>query len=125
MGLFDFFKPKPNPLADFYGKMSNQIFPKGDKDINAATSELLNILNNKISKETAKSIFFKSVMISRMSENFDKERLKAHLEGYCIQHFTEAQIQNYFNYLVALKAAMAIHRRTPSEVRREGETYVW
>lgn len=125
MGLFDFLKPKLNPMADIFERMSNQIFPKGQKDIDAATSELLFILNNKISRDAAKSIFLKSVVISRISENFDEERLKAHLAGYCIEHFTESQIQNFFNYLVALKTAITVNQRTPSEVRREGEIYIW
>ena len=125
MGLFDFLKPKKNPMEELFEKMSNSTFPKGDKDINAATNELLYILNNKISNEEAKGIVLKSVAISRISKEFTKERLKRHLAGYCLQHFNESQVEKYHGYLTALAAAMMIHQRTPSEVRREGDGYVW
>ena len=125
MGLFDFFKKKKSPMEEMLEKMTNSFFPKGEKDIEAGTSELLFILENKINKETAKSIFLKSVSISRISQKFDKQRLKAHLAGYAIQHFNEQQIDKFYGYLVALSAAMMIHQRTPSEVRREGDNYVW
>ena len=125
MGFFDFLKPPPNPLGEIFEKMSNSIFPKGEKDIDAGTKELLHILNNKIDYDTAKSIFLKSVVISRISESFDKERLRAHLAGYCLNHFNDAQVASYYNYLVALSTAMMIHRRTPSEVKRNGDIYSW
>ena len=125
MGLFDFLKPKKNPMEEMMEKISNSIFPKGEKDIDAGTKELLHILNNKIDYDTAKSIFLKSAAISRISEKFDKERLKSHLAGYCIQHFSDEQVEKFHGYLTALSAAMMIHRRTPSEVRREGDKHVW
>lgn len=125
MGLFDFFKKKTSPLEEMIEKMHNSIFPKGPKDINAGTDELLCILENKVSREVAKSIFLKSTAISRISEKFDKERLRTHLAGYAIQYFTEKQLDMLYNYLIALKAAMMIHQRTPSEVKRDGETYFW
>ena len=125
MGFFDFLKSSKNPMDEIFEKMSNSIFPKGEKDIDAGTKELLHILNNKIDYNTAKSIFLKSVVISRISESFDKERLRTHLAGYCLNHFNDAQVANYYNYLVALSAAMMIHRRTPSEVKRNGDIYSW
>jgi len=33
MGLFDFLKPKKNPMEEMMEKISNSIFPKGEKDI--------------------------------------------------------------------------------------------
>lgn len=125
MGFFDFLKPRRNKLNEHFERISNDVFPKGKKDIDSAVNELLLILNNKIGKKEAETIVTKSVFISRISQNFDKERLKAHLAGYCIQHFNESQISKFFDYLTAIKAAKMIHNRTPSEVRREGDAYVW
>jgi hypothetical protein len=31
MGLFDFLKPKKNPLDEMLDNLSNSIFPKGEK----------------------------------------------------------------------------------------------
>lgn len=112
-------------LLEFKEKLSNSIFPKGERDIDAGTKELLYILNNSTDYETAKNIFLKSIVISRIAQNFDKGRLKSHLQGYCIQHFNENQIDLYYGYLMALKAAMDYSRRTPSEVKRDGDNYVW
>lgn len=106
-------------------QIMNSIFPKGKKDINAGTDELLHILNHSINRDEARNIFIKSVSISRISKNFDKERLMEHLSDYCIQHFSQMQIKRFFNYLVALSAAMMMHGKTPSEVRRKGEIYIW
>lgn len=125
MGLFDFLKQKKDPIEEMMEKISNSIFPKGEKDINAGTKELLYILNNKIDYDTAKLIFLRSAAISRISEKFDKERLKSHLAGYCIQHFNNEQVEKFYGYLTALSVAMMVQRRTPSEVRREGNVYVW
>lgn len=125
MGLFDFLKPKKSPLNEHMERLSNSMFPKGQKDIDAGTNELLFILKNKISRETAQGIFLKSIAISRISQKFDKERLRAHLAGYCLQHFSEQQLDDYYNYLSALTAAMLVHQRTPSEVRRQGDAYIW
>ena len=125
MGLFSFLKPKKNILDELFHNLSNSMFPKGEKDINAGVEELLNILNNKIDKNEAILIFKKSTVISRVSEEFDKARLKKHFEGYCLSHFDEKQLDQFYRYLVALKAAMMINRRTPSEVRRNGDAYFW
>ncbi len=125
MGLFSFLKPKKNNLDELLHNLSNSMFPKGEKDITAGAEELLNILNNKIDKNEAILIFKKSTVISRVSEEFDKERLKRHLEGYCLPYFDEMQLDQFYRYLIALKAAMMINRRTPSEVRRDGDAYFW
>jgi len=125
MGLFNFLKSKKSPIEEMMAKISNSIFPKGEKDIDAGTKELLYILKNKIDYATAKSIFLKSAVISRISDNFDDARLKSHLQGYCIQHFDEEQIKSFHGYLIALSVAMTVQGRTPSEVRREGSAYVW
>ena len=112
-------------MEELFRNMSNSIFPKGDKDINAVTNELLDILNNKISYEDAKEIVLKSAAISRMSKEFTQERLRQHLAGYCIQHFSNSQVETYHGYLTALSVAMMIHQKTPSDVTREGEGYIW
>jgi hypothetical protein len=112
-------------MNDMMAQMSASIFPKGEKDINAVTDEILLILHNKINRKEATNIALKSVFISRMSKEFDIERLKAHLAGYCLQYFNDDQVKKLHDYLTALSAAMMIHRRTPSEVRRDGDAYVW
>jgi hypothetical protein len=125
MGLFDFLKKKKSPLDETIEKMTKSMFPKGKKDIEAGTRELLYIFDNKVDEGTAQSIFMKSVSKSRISKKFDKEWLKAHLSGYCLQHFTENQIDKFHDYLVALSFAMMINGKTPSDVRREGDAYLW
>jgi len=125
MGFFDFFKSKKKPGNELLESLTNSLFPKGIKDIQAGTNELLYILNNKIDSSIAENIFVKSSAISRIAKDFDKERLKLHLSGYCIQYFNDSQIDKYYNYLKTLSIAMLIDNRTPSEVRRVGENYVW
>ncbi len=125
MRFFDLFKSKKKPLNEFVESMTNSMFPKGKKDIQAGTNELLYILNNKIDYKTAESIFVRSAAISRISKDFDKERLRSHLSGYCIEHFDNSQIDKYYDYLTALSVAMIFNNRTPSEVRREGDMYMW
>ncbi len=125
MGLFNFKKNKKTELNDNLAKMLNAFFPKGETDINAGTDEVLLILNNKIKRDEARNILVKSVAISRISEKFEKERLISHLNGYCIHHFNDAQIDKFFNYLTALAIAMKIHGSTPVEIKRDGDSYVW
>lgn len=125
MGIFDFLKPKKNDLDDNLSQLINKFFPKGKKDINAGTQELMRILGTSIPEEEARNIFIKSVAISRISENFDEQRLKDHLSGYCIQYFNQEKIKQFHSYLTALSAAMMLHQRTPSEVKREGDSYSW
>lgn len=125
MGLFDFFKSEKNDLDDNLSQLINKFFPKGKKDINAGTQELMRILDNSIPEAEARNIFIKSVAISRISENFDEERLRDHLSGYCIEYFDKEKIKQFLSYLIALKAAMMLHQRTPSEVQRDGDSYSW
>ena len=102
----------------------NWLFPKGNQDIKAGVDELLYILKNCISREEAKSILVRSLIMSQM-EKFDIGVLKSHLSGYCIEHFNERQIEIFYYYLLALKSARVFYKKTPSEVRREGYTYKW
>jgi len=124
MGLFDFLKPKKNELNDMMAQMSASFFPKGEKDMNAVTDAVLHILNNKISRDEAKNIALKSVAISRISKEFSKERLKAHLAGYCLQHFNDKQVETFHGYLSLLTIGSMMFRKTPSEIVREGDTWV-
>ena len=98
-------------------------FPKGDKDINAAANELLYILNNRISQGEAQEIVRLSTGISRISRDFTKERLKQHLAGYCLHHFTDSQVEEFHRYLNVLTHAMMMHGRAPSDIRRKGDIY--
>jgi hypothetical protein len=124
MGLFDFLKPKKNELNDMMAQMSASFFPKGEKDINAVTDAVLHILNNKISRDEAKNIALKSVAISRISKAFSKERLKAHLAGYCLQHFNDKQVETFHGYLILLTTGIMMFRKTPSEIVRDGDTWL-
>lgn len=124
MGFFDFLKPKKNVFNNAIAQMHAKIFPKGEKDMNAVADELLYILNYKITKDEARSIGVKSVAISRLSENFSKDRLKQHLAGYCLHHFDDNQIETFHGYLSFLAIADAMFRKTPSEIIRKGDTWV-
>lgn len=121
MGLFNFFKKKENFQSDIMKKIADSLFPKGEQDINAGTNELLRILNNKISRDDAKSIFVKSYSLSAISEKFDKERLKTHLSGYCLQHFTEKQIEEFHGYLASLIFARVFSGKSPSQVESKND----
>src|SRR5690606_4839493 len=125
MGLFDFLKPKKTELDENLSQLLKAFFPKGETDINAGTNELLFILNNTIGMHEARNIFVKSVSISRVSSNFDKQRLVNHLKGYCLQHFNEKQLDKSFDYLTALTVAMKVHGSSPVEIKRDGDAYVW
>ncbi|MFZ4590646.1 MAG: hypothetical protein ACOYN6_06590 [Ignavibacteria bacterium] len=46
MGIFNFLKPKPSKIDEMMHQLSNEMFPKGEKDINACVDELLFILNH-------------------------------------------------------------------------------
>lgn len=124
MGFFDFLKPKKNEMNDMLAQMHAKFFPKGQKDMDAVTDALLYILNNKISRSEAANIAVKSVAISRISKEFSKERLKQHLAGYCLQHFSDKQIETFHGYLAFLIVADMMFRKTPSELVREGDSWV-
>ncbi|WP_299164219.1 hypothetical protein [uncultured Eudoraea sp.] len=128
MGLFDFLNPEKRRTQKTMRILKNLLesrFPKGDKDINAAANELLYILNNRISLDEAQEIVRLSTGISRISRDFTKERLRRHLAGYCLHHFTDSQVKEFHRYLNVLNDAMMIHGRSPSEIRRMGDLYVW
>ena len=107
MGIIDFFsKTKPNKnseLNELMGKAYKEIFPNGDRDINERTKSLMQILNNTIDVETAKSIVIKSSSIcylSNLKNEFDIERLRQHLAGYCLHYFNDKTLQDFYIYLV-------------------------
>jgi hypothetical protein len=121
MSIFNFFrKKKESPLDTMMDGMMNNMLPKGQKDIDAGTDELLRIIKFKANHETASNIFVKAIAISRIAENFNEERLRIHLKGYAIEYFTDREVHDFFNYLMALKNAMLIHRKTPSEIYFDG-----
>jgi hypothetical protein len=124
MGLFDFLKPKKKEIDDNLSQILKSFFPKGETDINAGTNELLLICNNSIDNNEARNIFVKSVSI-RVASNFDKERIVNDLRGYCLQIFNEKHLDNFFDYLTALKVAMKIYCSSLVEIKRNGEGYVW
>lgn len=103
MGLFNFFKPKKNRINEEFERINNDMFPKGRRDIDSTIKELLLILDYKLEEKEVETIAIKSIFISRISEDFDKERLRGHLSGYCLQYFNEAQLSKYFDYLIAIK----------------------
>ena len=125
MGLFDFLKPKPSKKEEMYARMRAQMFPKGQKDIDAVIDSLLFILNNKIQRTEAESIVLKSMFISRLSSpnEFTKERLKEHFSSYCLHHFSDKQIELYHGYLSFLIIASQRFGKTPSELIREGDAW--
>ena len=125
MGLFDLFKPKKTQLQHHFDEVHRDVFPKGDIDINASVKELLHILNNKIDNKTARDIILKSVLVSRMSETFDRARLVNHLERYCIHYFSPEQVTMFHEYLATINIAKMVHGKTPSEVRRVGDMHIW
>ena len=127
MGFLDFLKPKQkNEMNDAFAQMNATWFPKGEKDINYAVNELIYILNNKIDKKEAETIILKAVAISNIASEFNKERLKQHLAGYCLHHFNDKQVETFYNYLQACKIGRIMNQRTPSEINRIGvDGYAW
>ena len=125
MGFFDFLKPKKNSLQDNLGKLQLMIFPKGEADIRAATNELLLILNNKISSSEAKDIVVKATSLAHIAQNFDENRLKSHLSGYCIHHFNDEQFEKFYSYVRSLLLAKTIHGKSAVDVKRMGDGYAW
>jgi hypothetical protein len=127
MGFFDFLKPKQNnQMNDTFARMEATWFPKGEKDIKYAVNELLFILNNKIDSSEAETIILKSIAISNISQEFNKDRLKLHLAGYCLNHFNDSQLEAFYNYLQACKVGRLMSQKTPSEITRIGDNgYAW
>ena len=126
MGFFDFLKPKQkDPLDEYAQTMMKLVFPAGEVDLQAGTTEVLNILNHSI----ARNIFVKSTMIcwivtmKKDADNkFDVDRLRMHLSTYCIEHFNERQIKRLHGYQVSMLAA-SLMGKTPKDVKSSGEDY--
>ena len=123
MGFFDFLKPKKSELENSLATLYKSIFPKGDKDVDAATDELLRILNHSIDRKEAKYIAAKAVSLSRITEKFDEQRLRVHLSGYCLHHFNDAQVKQFHGYLTFLIVASVMFGKSPSEVICNGDDY--
>lgn len=124
MGFFDFFKPKKNDLWDLVKQINNNCFPKGEKDIIAATEAVLHILNNSIDYAEARDIAVKTVSISRIAKDFTVDRLKLHLSGYCLHHFNDSQINVLYGYLTFLKVADQLFKKSSSDLIRNGDSWV-
>lgn len=106
-------KETPFGLAE----MSKQIFPKGEKDVEAGTKELLVILSNKISSEAARETFMNSLSLSIISEKFDLERLKIHLSPYSLKYFTEDELKKFHEYLVFINFSMLMFNKSTADVK--------
>jgi hypothetical protein len=104
MGLFNFLKKKKGKeLDNLLNEMTKVIFPNGQQDIDDGTNELLHILQNKVDKNTAKTILMRCSSIcytTGMRNEFNRERLKAHLAGYALQYFNENQLDRFYYYLL-------------------------
>jgi len=129
MGIFDFLKPKRDKLTDYSLSFLKMVFPNGEIDYEVGTNEILNILNNSVSKDIARNIFIKSTVLCRVvamkkdGENkFDLARLKLHLSGYCIQYFTDDQIERLYDYQISLLTASLLGK-SPKDVKRSGSGY--
>lgn len=124
MGFFDLFKPKKQASQDLK-RMHREIFPKGEKDISAGTNEVLHILNNKVDRATAEEIFTRATIMSRISEKFHLDHLRMHLSGYALQHFNEEQVKSFHGYLVTINSAAMLSHKTPADITRNGNKYMW
>lgn len=123
MGLFDFLKPKPSKKEEFFAKISDELFPKGEKDINAVTDAVLLILKNVKSREDAKSIAMKSFFLSKWERPFELEPLKRSLLSFTAYKFTDHQVQELYNYIAIVIMATELMRKTPSEVVHDGNDW--
>lgn len=121
MNIFNFFKK--DPMKEANKKLAEITIPKGEDDIAAGAKELMDILNTTIDEEKARLIFLKSIAISRIAKDFDKERLIFHLDGYCLQFFTDDQVDKFYKYLIALKIAMETSQKSPSDLKKKDDRY--
>ncbi|MDR2839800.1 MAG: hypothetical protein LBV75_00825 [Paludibacter sp.] len=97
-------KQNKNELQDLVNKVNKAIFPNGKSDIEAGTKELLRILNNKVDKETAQTIFLKSSSIcytTSLNNEFSKERLEQHLSHYALHYFDDKSLNDFYAYLLS------------------------
>ena len=125
MSLLKFFSRKKNVFNQNDLQLVPDYFPNGEADMIAGTNEVLLILEGKIGRAEARTIFIQSVNMSREPLKFDRERLVAHLSVYCIQHFNNAQIDKFQSYLTALTVANNIFDSSPISVERDGDGYIW
>lgn len=125
MGFLDFFKSKKSNNNDLMERMDASIFPKGQKDQNAVVDQLLIILNNSMSKDLAINIAVKTCAYSFLTEKFDIQDFKSHLERYCLDKFSETQFKQFYHYHLAIRSAKKFHNKTPSEIWRDGDYYYW
>ncbi|NOQ25428.1 MAG: hypothetical protein GQ564_08700 [Bacteroidales bacterium] len=119
MGLFGKSKKAKSPMEE----LMKRIFPNGKSDIISGTDELLSILHSNISRDTVQNIFVKAMAISVMTEKFDVERLKLHLDGYCKDVFGETELQKFYEYLVARKVALMMGAK--NVFRNQDGNYAW
>jgi hypothetical protein len=121
MGLFDFLKPKPSKKEELFARMRAEMFPKGQKDIDAVVDSLLFIVNNKINRQEAERIVLKSMAMSFISapNEYTKERLKEHFP----HQFNEKQAELFHGYLSFMFIASQRFGKTPSELIREGDAW--
>ena len=119
MGLFSKSKKTKGPMEE----LMKRIFPNGKPDIISGTDELLSILHSKISRDIAQNIFVKSMAICVMTEKFDVERLKIHLDGYCKDVLNETELQKFYEYLVARKISLMMGAKRV--FRNQDGNYAW
>jgi hypothetical protein len=121
MGLFDFLKPKPSKTEEIFARMRAEMFPKGQKDVDAVVDSLLFIVNNKINRQEAERIVLKSMAMNFLSapNEFTKERLKEQ----CPHHFNEKEVELFHGYISFLFIASQRFGKTPSELIREGDAW--
>jgi hypothetical protein len=107
MGLFDFFKKNKSSdnheLNEAFDKMTKEIFPNGQKDIDERTNALLRILDNKVDKQIAEfTLIYSSNIcyIANLRGAFDIECLRQRLANYCLQYFDEKSLQEFYILLV-------------------------
>jgi hypothetical protein len=125
MSIFKIFSRKRNTPEVNKFPTEHDYFPNGEADMIAGTNEVLLILEGKISRSEARNIFVRSVKMSREPFKFDRDRLVSHLSDYCIQYFNNAQVDKYQSYLTALTVARNIFDRSPIDVERDGDGYIW
>lgn len=119
MGLFDFFRRKKDPLKETTEKIFNEIFPGGKKDIETGAKVLQHLLRNKIDTKTAVQIYSQSAAFAKITEQFDKERLRSHLGGYALHYFTESELNSYYEFLTAFRNTT----KPITTVRSSGDFY--
>lgn len=125
MGLFDFFRSeKKDEPKDTLEQMIVKYFPNGEKDIDAVTEVLLDILDTNVnSRDEVKDIAVKSVVISRITKGFNPKELKQYLADNSTKDFNDKQIKTFYGYLAYLTAAYKMFKTAPVEVVRDGESW--